>query len=396
MRNDLRPVHGIAPLLALLAAACVESRECAERLCADAGPDPADADAGPLGFAPSNVPPGLLEGPLADLVFAGEPCAIAARIDTDDCRVDCLDGARCEIAAQADGPEVAVLLAASLTIAEGIDVEVVGERPLVILAAGAVEIRGAIAAIDPFYRFHGCGGGHGCEFNTVPTAGHGPGGGGASYGSGGAGGGGHCGAGGAGGNGAAGSLDPGAGGDPYGEAAIAPLDGGSAGGKRDLGAGGAGGGALQISSAAAIRIAGTGVVNMSGNGGKGHAGGGGGAGGAILLEAPWVEIAGVLAANGGGGGAGGVAGDGMAGQPGAAPALGGATADGAPGGDGAWGGALDGARGGAYDGGLSGGGGGGGAGWIRINAADGGAEITGVVSPALGSGCASTGALAGL
>ena len=108
-----------------------------------------------------------------------------------------------------------------------------------------------------------------------------------------------------------------------------------------------------------------------------------------------MRVAGVLAANGGGGGAGCLFGDGMPGQPGSAPAHGGACADGAPGGDGAYGGAIDGARGAAFDGGFSGGGGGGGAGWIRINTADGAVDVTGVLSPSLGSGCASFGELEG-
>jgi hypothetical protein len=383
-------------LLAALAHACTgvpDSRSSGGLPASDSGV----AGSGVFGYAPSNVAVDLAaEDQLADLVFEGAACESAARIDTDDCRVDCVEGADCEIALQADGTQVAILYAGRFIVREGVDVEIEGGRPLVVVAGGGVEIRGSIAAIDPIYHFNGRAGGYGCEFNTTPTSGDGQGGGGASYGSGGAGGGGHCGAGGAGGSGEEGSLGPGRGGDPYGDVRIVPLEGGSAGGKRALGTGGAGGGAVQISSAVSIAIEEGGAINMSGNGGKGNAGGGGGAGGAILLEAPVVRIAGTLAANGGGGGSGGLGGDGMSGRPGSEPAAGGVSDDGATGGDGAYGGAFDGAVGGAFDGGISGGGGGGGAGVIRINTADGGAEIPGVVSPAIGSGCASVGGLASL
>jgi hypothetical protein len=361
--------------------------------CTDADLDSGTGGSGAFGYAPSNVDLGVVDGPLADLVFEGSACEAAARIDTDDCRVDCAEGARCEIAVQADGTEVAVLAVARFVVQDNIGVDVVGERPLVVLAAGEVEIRGSIAALDPIYDFDGQGGGYSCEFGTAPISGNGPGGGGASYGTGGAGGGGHCGAGGDGGDGEAGSLAPGEGGAPYGDARIVPLEGGSAGGKRELGTGGAGGGAIQISSAASIAVEEGGVINMSANGGNANAGGGGGAGGAILLEAPWIRVAGVVAANGGGGGSGGLYGDGMPGQPGAEPASGGVSEHGATGGDGAADGAVDGARGGAFDGGYSGGGGGGGAGWIRMNVGGGGADVTGVVSPSFSSGCATAGEL---
>ncbi|MCK9462748.1 MAG: hypothetical protein M0R80_24265 [Proteobacteria bacterium] len=362
--------------------------------CGDPWDDGAAGCWGAFCYAPSNVDPDVLDGTLSDLIFEGSACASAARIDTDDCRVDCAAGARCEIDLLPDGGEVAVLAVARFAVLDDIDVEIVGARPLAVLAAGEVEIRGSISAIDPIFHFNGCGGGYGCGFTTEPVSGDGPGGGGASYGSGGAGGGGHCGAGGAGGNGTDGSLSPGEGGGTYGHASIVPLAGGSAGGKRSLGTGGAGGGAIQISSAVAISIAEGGSINMSGHGGKGNAGGGGGAGGAILLEAPQVLVAGALAANGGGGGSGGLFGDGMPGQDGAEPAAGGVSADGASGGDGAYGGAIAGAKGGAFAGGISGGGGGGGGGWIRINTADGNAQVQGVVSPSLASGCASVGEIA--
>lgn len=128
-------------------------------------------------------------------------------------------------------------------------------------------------------------------------------------------------------------------------AQLEPLFGGGGGGGGGNGAlamgppGGGGGGALQLTSLESIAISGTVSSNGAGGGGgagitginsDGDAAGGGGAGGAILVEAPSVNVAGaVLVANGGGGG--GAANSAQAGSPGddgrlsAAPAPGGAT-----------------------------------------------------------------------
>jgi hypothetical protein len=87
--------------------------------------------------------------------------------------------------------------------------------------------------------------------------------------------------------------------------------GGGSGGGSCSGSGGAGGGAIQISSLIAVRVLGTGGINVGGGGGAGgcggpdHGGGGGGSGGTIFLEGPTVDVSGLLAANGGGGGEGG-------------------------------------------------------------------------------------------
>ena len=125
---------------------------------------------------------------------------------------------------------------------------------------------------------------------------------------------------------------------------LEPLIGGGGGGGGGNGAnalgppGGGGGGGLQLTALEGIAI--SGVVSANGSGGAGGAGsgaaadgdaaGGGGAGGAVLIEAPTVNIGGaVLVANGGGGG--GAANSAQAGQPGedgklsASPAIGGAT-----------------------------------------------------------------------
>lgn len=127
-------------------------------------------------------------------------------------------------------------------------------------------------------------------------------------------------------------------------ATLEPLFGGGGGGGGGNGvqtqgpAGGGGGGALQLTALEGIAIAG--VVSANGAGGAGGVGsgtasdgdaaGGGGAGGAILIEAPTVNVAGaVLVANGGGGG--GASNSMQPGMPGedgklgSSPAQGGAT-----------------------------------------------------------------------
>jgi len=186
-----------------------------------------------------------------------------------------------------------------------------------------------------------------------------------------------------------------AGGDPYGLPTIIPLQGGSAGGSINLmpsgdAPGGAGGGGLQISAGISIIVSSSGIIDANGS----AFGGGGGAGGAILLEAPTVSIQGIVVANGAGGGSHNSAGSivlGNSGNLNAVPALG------APGaGSGGGGVTPEGGAGSTGDGGLLGGGGGG-AGWIRINTSRGCSFTstldlgTTVISPSLGSGCASTG-----
>ncbi|MCP4601764.1 MAG: hypothetical protein GY847_14815 [Proteobacteria bacterium] len=116
-------------------------------------------------------------------------------------------------------------------------------------------------------------------------------------------------------------------------------------------------------------------------------------GGTILLEAPRVEIAGVLAANGGGGGAGDLSCDGAYGRPSDSAAPGGVATGAANGGNGSAGDNTDGISGNPYESLWSAGGGGGGVGWIRINTSDGLADITGIISPSTSTGCASLGTL---
>jgi hypothetical protein len=119
-------------------------------------------------------------------------------------------------------------------------------------------------------------------------------------------------------------------------AALDPLRGGSGGGAGSPGlapatpTGGGGGGALQITALGSLRV--TGRINAGGAGGEAGplvtenagSGGGGGAGGAILLEAPDLEVtaSAILAANGGGGGGASLAGAATAGTPGSDAELG--------------------------------------------------------------------------
>jgi hypothetical protein len=154
-----------------------------------------------------------------------------------------------------------------------------------------------------------------------------------------------------------------------------------------------------VSATERITVGLTGVVDASGGGAIGPrdnrriGGSGGGSGGGILLEAPVVEITGIVGANGGAGSRGDanrrgrVNGD--PGQPGIAPVLGPPTAEGYGGG-----GAGSDAEGVGGDGvhATVGGGGGGGGGRIRINTAAGDETFSGVL-PTFESGLATVGQL---
>jgi hypothetical protein len=171
----------------------------------------------------------------------------------------------------------------------------------------------------------------------------------------------------------------------YGTADLIPPRVGSAGGNTTFLQSGPGGGFLQIVAGGSLRVGATGVIFAGGGGG--YDGGGGGSGGALLLEALSVSIQGVLAANGGGGGS--------ANQDGQTAT---ATATRAAGGKDSLGNVVGGA---GAAGGVSDGddaqsisvtsGGGGGAGRIRINTAAGQASLTGILSPAPSTPCATQG-----
>jgi hypothetical protein len=102
-------------------------------------------------------------------------------INTDSCAVDCVEGVACEIAAQSDGTEVAVIVAARFAVEEDVRVDVVGARPLVILAAADVEIDGTISAGEAADPNVGQAGGYSCDSALEPLDGNGPGGGGVGY-----------------------------------------------------------------------------------------------------------------------------------------------------------------------------------------------------------------------
>jgi hypothetical protein len=113
------------------------------------------------------------------------------------------------------------------------------------------------------------------------------------------GGGSYCGQGGAG--------DFTAAGVPYGTPQLSPLLAGSAGGNAGTpaAAGGKGGSAVQLIAGTSFEIGAAGGINVPGNGGVPLTGAGvngdaGGSGGAILVEATSIHVAGYVTANGGG------------------------------------------------------------------------------------------------
>ena len=263
----------------------------------------------------------------------------------------------------------------SLTVDSTRSLSVTGTRPVIIVVLDTVDIQGKITVTAGAFTGSGGGGPGAGQGGALlfPTSG----GGGGSY----------CGVGGS----ASASAPPVAlGGMTYGFDTIRPLRGGSAGG--NLGADG--GGAVAIIAGKSITLREFASINAGGNGSTGNPVGGG-SGGAILLEAPVVTIAGVLAANGGGGGGNGM--QGVAGLTSDQPAPGGgavgdAGAGTSIGGSGSAGATINGGDG-TYVTRTAGGGGG--AGRIRINTTSGSATITStaIVSPGFGTACATQGML---
>jgi hypothetical protein len=212
------------------------------------------------------------------------------------------------------GPDLAVLHVDALTVASGANVIITGSRPFVIVAGGDVVVDGTLDAgshgATPGPGGAGTGSGSGAGAAGVHgTNASDTGGAGAGYGEAGANGGTMTGC----------VVMTASGGAAFGDAAITQLVGGSGGGLSSgtaclpLDVGGGGGGALQISSATQIVIGATGQINAGGGGGTGgtdcnsgtgdvNSAAGGGSGGAIVLQAPAISNAGVIAANGGGGG----------------------------------------------------------------------------------------------
>jgi hypothetical protein len=247
-----------------------------------------------------------------------------------------------------------------------------GNRPAIIVALEVVDIQGPIVVAP--------GSSGGFSSATAP----GPGGGGTS--ASGAGGGSYCGMG--------GPSGLALGGASYGTPQLEPLIGGSAGGGSGRGGGG---GALQIIAGKSIIVRALGSISVGGGGGSGRINiAAGGSGGALLLEAPTVTILGKVAANGGGGG--GATASGAPGEANDAPTPGGAgAAEGSHGGGGNGSGsiAINGGPGQPADpsASISPGMGGGGAGRIRINSMSGVATVSGVISPAFTTPCATQGVL---
>lgn len=274
---------------------------------------PLDTDAPPAPLQPVHVGPGDGDAGTAPLTLGG-----AITIDTSAPSITGVTlppGVTLDVRPQlGGGPDLAVLHVGALDVSAGAVVKIIGTRPLVIAAGGAVDVAGKLDA-GAHALVPGAGGaapgmGDGAgqkglhETSNLSDSG----GGGAGYGTAGA----------AGGaistNGC--SVNPGAAGIAYGNATIATLTGGSGGGTTSATActpdpGGAGGGALQITSASTITIETSGQLLAGGGGGRGgtdcgqsdvNSGPGGGSGGAIVLEASAISNAGVIAANGGGGG----------------------------------------------------------------------------------------------
>lgn len=269
-------------------------------------------------------------------------------------------GSRTASLTQEDGRTLKVVIVRSLRIPAGSVVRLLDKDPIVVVALETIDIEGVLRA-DP----GDCGGFSG---GSSDGDGFGPGGGLLSS----RGSGSFCGRGGI----VGGRV--GAFGATYGAPELHPLIGGSGGSGAYSDADG--GGAVQLVAGQRIRVTPGGGINMPGGSFLTA-----GSGGAILLEAKDVIIGGTLAANGGGGG--GSATSSRRGQLSDTPTPGGGSLDGT----GGAGTQIDGQNGTVLD--TKVGSGGGGAGRIRINTLSGQATITGVVSPALTTPCATMGTL---
>jgi hypothetical protein len=360
----------------------------------------------PLGFTPSNVDlSGLDLSKAGNLDLSGGFCLIESE-RPEGAQINCANASKdvnyvVKTMAMQDGNQIAVFVARTIRVEAGTVLRLDnGHIPFALVALDTITLEGSISVLP------GLGGG---AYNAAPDMpGAGPGGGGGGSGTSKLGGGGasFCGLGGQGG------VEQGTGATPYaqapayGSAELIPLVGGSAGGKGVGGFGvGAtsashGGGAVQLVAGTSIQIAAGAFVSAPGSGGMqgglaaDQEAAGAGSGGAILIEAPIVTVAGVLATNGGGGGggAGGAANGGQSGEPGhdsdANPASGGSG--------GGAGGAGDQAGGGSAmaSASFTAPGGGGGAGRIRINTTTGSANLTSAtVTPSTMSGCFTQGML---
>ncbi len=349
----------------------------------------AGADAGPLGYSPSNFDPRALaitDGGTPDggVSWTSPPAYVCSTASCTAASLPTPVTITLNDATQAD-----LYIVSSLTIQSSAVLTLLSNvepRPVILAVVGDVDIQGDIAIAG---AFNGPGSGGNPVFGSGAQ---GPGGGGnglsISYPNSAAGGGSFCGVGG----GAAGVAPLAPGGSMYGHADLIPLVGGSAGGYANGGPGngyaGAGGGALQISAGGSITIRTVGSINAGGSGYWG----GGGSGGAVLLEAPIIRISGRLGANGGGGGryAGTAELQGATATATDQPAVAGPNT-----GAGSAAANINGGDGTIGDGGAAPGSGGGGAGRLRINTWCGAATIdpSAIVSPHVTTVCATQGTL---
>ncbi len=342
---------------------------------------PDGATAGALGFTPSNVDlSGIDLSKVGDFVVDNNECTI----DSNSNLASCGDGAQVlgfKIATQNDGSKVAVYVAKSMTILPGQNLTIQGTLPFVFIALETITISGTLNGNGR--ADVGIAGGP--NVKTSRSKGAGPGGGGSGTPTAGGGGGSYCGVGGVGAAETGGSASPAA--ARYGTPEITPLAAGSSGGAGDVGSAGAGGGAIQLVAGKSITIETAGLIQVGAGGGgfggiSGQEANGGGSGGSILLESLAVTAAGKLAANGGGNS-----------TPNANPAAGGKKGIGpSSGGDGSAAASVNGTAG-SFTVGNAAGGGGGGAGRIRINTKSAQATLSGVLSPAASTPCATQGAV---
>lgn len=343
-------------------------------------PGPVAADGAPDTF----VPPDDASDASGRACFGVDELGLTACVDqvlpplvaSIDMAIDTGDMALC---AAADPPaDVCVVAASSVSIPAGLHITVIGSRPLVVYSTHEIAIAGTLDVASHVGGALGAGANPmSCIVGTLPSgAGGGAGGSFATRG----------------GRGGVPSLliggSPGASAGPM---TIATLRGGCPG--QDGGGasgGGAGGGAVLLVAAEQIELAGSAIVNASGQSGDqsaspSHGGNGGGAGGMIAMAAPSISVAPLaqVFANGGhgGGGANSVA-PGSAGvdPTGATSGGSGGVGGGQNGGPGGTGYPATAAGGDAVSSGQGGGGGGGGgAGVIRLFTAN--AMIGGAISP---------------
>jgi hypothetical protein len=363
----------------------------------DTGAAGGDATVGVLGFTPSNGIASVLAG--IDVSMLNDIDVQSAQEQLGvDCNAAGTGGCVSKTLVQPDGSSIEVYVAKSWKIEPTGVLTVADRTPVVIVAIGTIDVLGKLnvnatgsqTVAGGFVQAAGGPGQGGPSVTRVANVDTGIAAGGGAY----------CGVGGA--AGKATATNGGAG-KTYGTAAIVPLVGGSAGGVGSLTAG-AGGGAVQLVAGMSITIASGGTVSAGGGAGYdgssdgAYAASGGGSGGAVLIEAPTVTIAGNVGANGGGGG-GGATGtmDAHDATASATPAPGGQPGTTGAGGSGSAGATVTGTAGGvgdALNGNFSPGAGGGGAGYIRVNTTTGSATLGGTISPAPGSTCMSQGSLA--